>query len=267
MVVEDEDDDVRINDGDDDDGVSLEDSTVFRKEQRRKSSSTKSVLQRLEDEEEMDTGGNDYSRTLHDASHRLHDQGRVKAGRSSVTRSRTSSVRGWHDNKHHSYRDGDVGEGDFHHPRLTALREKPLTSNTHHRHLTSNHPHDLSASPHENLQCDENFSRLEDVGDWGPGGNDHYGQSPQFHQSKRKTRGGAARKKLEQFAAESHQFLDTEDQNLFADLNRTGQDGLETRGKVLAADTPVSDYGLRVTLRRRRQLLPKHYTERLLLDS
>ncbi|XP_030845436.1 uncharacterized protein LOC105443494 [Strongylocentrotus purpuratus] len=263
MVVEDEDDDVRIDDGDDDDGVWLEDSTVFRKEQRttRRGSSTKSMLQRFEDEEEMETGVHDYSKTLHDASHRLRDQGRVKTGRSSVTRSKTSSVRGWHDNKHHSYRDGDVDEGNLHHSRLTALREKPLTSNTHQRHLTSNHPHDLSVSP------DENFSRLDDIRDWGPGGKDTYGQSPQFHQNKRKARGGAARKKLEQFAAESHQFLDTEDQNLFADLNRTGQDGLETRGKVLAADTPVSDYGLRVTLRRRRQLLPKHYTERLLLDS
>ncbi|XP_063960938.1 uncharacterized protein LOC129268163 [Lytechinus pictus] len=253
--------DVRIDDGDED--VWSEDSAVFKKEDRRRRSSAKGVLQRLGSGEGVGAGFIDYSRTLHDVSHRMHKQGRMDTGRRSVTRSRISSARGSHDGNHHPFMDGDAGEGDFHQPGLTVLREKPLTSNTSGLHHTRMHLRDLSISPN-------NFNNLDDIDDRLPHEHKDYGQSPYFHKQKIQARGESARKKLKQFAAHPEQYKDTgldfEDQQLLANLDKTGIDG-KTKGRVLAADTPVSDYGLRVTLRRRRHLLPKHYTERLLLDS
>ncbi|XP_072171877.1 uncharacterized protein [Diadema setosum] len=50
-----------------------------------------------------------------------------------------------------------------------------------------------------------------------------------------------------------------------SELNRTGVSEEQT-AKVLVADTPINDYGLRVSVRRRRDLLPRAVSERLLLD-
>ncbi|XP_071482006.1 uncharacterized protein [Diadema antillarum] len=86
-------------------------------------------------------------------------------------------------------------------------------------------------------------------------------ESPKFARGDKTTRAKIRRKSAQDSLAVtqcSPRFL--------SELNRTGISEEQT-AKVLVADTPINDYGLRVSVRRRRDLLPRAVCERLLLDT
>lgn len=297
-----EDEDVRIDGGNNDyicNGAS--DTTSVETTHRGRRRKTDEMQETTDDDERMDVEFDDASGYHDNTSSNISGHSRQKSTRLRIPSSKANRKDSHHHNRDVDRHADDCDEeqqsnspcfqGEIINRRLTMLKRKSQAQSTN---LTDdsnidgipggvtnigrsrrskcntsngNDSNRTWQSPGEglayNASCRQN---LADAGlsDWDNAENGSFHESPKLDRSRMKLAGVNLR--------EEHTTLSIGNSSngkhcLLSEVNLGGHSVVcgGTGSRVLAADTPVSDYGLRVDLRRRRDLLPENI-KKLLID-